>query len=412
MGEDSGQVLLRMVRRHWIERSGEWMEDPQAFPIREAVPLALNFADPHAAQDVVDAWLVDQFKRARSQTALRHLYWLDRFLQVYVSRTDFMSTELGIFSAAVPPNYGHKKWDYPSFRGKVLPKILPADGGRLSVIEETGAGKTHMFLGFGEWALEKGRHLIVNFQPVQDRTGQYSDRIHCIRRGSDLLRVYAKTPVGSEFLFIMDEPEGGIKAGNSKGVNHWTTFTNFIRKFNMDVAEIWHDEKEQYRAGREAEGKKVYRIRKPERDTAVIEGKEVRYDVRGIPPHDFLDYDDGAVGTFLMDVNMGLLVDKLATAKDEAERKAMILECLEDPRYLLDEYVDHEDGPLGIRDVVAAILEHDEPQLNAHGNVDRDWVRHEFGLPVRDAGFAAKQATKALKERNGQEESEAVEAAE
>lgn len=390
--------LLRMVRYHFTQRVSEWCADPYSFPEDEMMPLALNFNGGRAIE-VADVLLLEHFKRLPDEpdlVDLRKLFKFDLTLQQLAKSENKHATEIGLFAAAVPPDYGKLEWEYTDWARKVLPNILRGEGARVSMAAGTGAGKTHLFNLWGEWALEQGRVVMVNFKPCTDPRGTYGpDRLVYVRTLSDVWRVMAENP-GKKFLLCVDEPESALRGSASLGVVNWSNFLHFIRKWRLDIVEIWHDRNEQYKAGREATGGKIWDLEKTDRDRFSLKGNDKTFHVTNVPALSFIEYDHRANGTFNADLDMGYFQHHLGDMESDGARRAKVLELLKDPRSYLKKWqddVESEDSdPYDA--AIVEVREDPAPFLNQKGNVDADLVYQRFkatGLTHRSASGLAKK---------------------
>lgn len=408
---DHGSEILRMVRRAGVLRRADWLRFPETFPVHEAPALIMDVADPGSAQDAIDFWLIQEFRKAGpaiSQATCNRLWWMDRFFQGLVGGLgQVMQTELGYASVLTDPSYQHNSWPWDRWRSK-LQTILMDQGNRIAMTGNMGAGKTHLAFLAAEIVLESGAHVIANMgqvAPKGDDDAGFASRIHHAVTLSAIIRLWAEAPEGTHFLVVVDEPESMLRGSSSRAVKHWSSFANFLRKMHMVVWEIWHDETEIYRNMREGRGPRFYRVQKDAKATLSIRHEERVQHIYDVPSLSHLTYDDEDTGTLTVDVDMGLLMHRLSNLPGEAARKAAALAALEDEDIYLEGFGPEgsdasgpgveptpAEEPRTLRDVLDEVLADPDHYRNQRGSIDPDLVRLEHGVSHRDAQAIAKRA--------------------
>lgn len=412
MGEDSGAALLRMVRYKGIKQDADRLRDPTQQDAFEALARTIHMGDTLTANQALQAWIAGQIRELRAnprstrtdKANLSAVYY--EMKGKIQGRALLMNTELGYYSQNVGPEYGKITYYYKSWATRDQLVHLFDEGNELVLQGHVGTGKSHLAVLFMEALLQLASPrftVICNIPGIHDRTNKYTQRLHHVTLLSEILRIWSTLPEEARIYLVLDEPEANLRGGHTKSVNTFMDFRYMIRKLGIAKLEIWHTEGEQYKAIREERSEKLFRIKKDDKATFTLESlvrdATVTQRVESVPPLAFLGFAHRGMGSIDVDVNMNLLIRRLAKLHEVPEMKRAVRESLSDSRYFLPEYrndmeprrrrrkASKDDG------VIQAILANPDRYLGARGsNFDRHKVRRAFRLTTRDAERLAHDA--------------------
>jgi hypothetical protein len=335
MGEDSTSKMLRMVRYEAIMQDAERLRSPLDQDANEALARTIHLGSSPIAKRALLAWGQRQWRRLKQDPhhtrgdRQRLKATLEEMWSKIEGRFTVMSTELGYYSGNVGPDYGTVVHDWASWAAPAhLGKLFRA-GNELLIRGHMGAGKTHLAVLFMEVLLDVKDPqwvVITNVSGVQDKTGEYANRIHHVSLLSEILRVWTELPEGTRIFLVLDEPESNLRGGSTSGVKAYQDFRYMIRKLGIAKTEIWHSVSEQYKSIREDDSESVYRIQK---DTPTSfefsghsKGDAYTQRVEGVPKTSRLVFATEGMGSIDIDVNMAQLIKRIAKLHVVSEMKA------------------------------------------------------------------------------------------
>jgi hypothetical protein len=407
--------MLRMVRYQAIQQDADRLRNPFAQDPMEALARTIHMGDRDTARRVLVDWMndkLDELKErdppATSQDYIRLRAIFQEMRSKIDGRLTVMSTELGYYSGNVGPDYGKTvhlwtTWATPSHLGKLF-----RAGNELLIQGHMGTGKTHLAVLFMEalLAIQETRFVIItNVSGVQDKTGEYKDRIFHVSLLSEILRKWAELPEGTRIFLVLDEPESNLRGGSTSGVKAYQDFRYMIRKLGIAKTEIWHSFSEQYKSIREDDSDHVYRIMKDAQTgfdfAGHAKGEAYTQRVEGVPETQKLTFATEGMGSIDVDVNMAQLIKRIATLYVVGDMKKEVQAALADSLTYRKEYRD----PATVQaeeaaakeaqdaDYVRQILANPEKFQDTKGpGFDEEKVRRAFGLTYRDAKYLTLRA--------------------
>jgi hypothetical protein len=413
LGEDEGGRLLRMVRWHAMMMDAQRLRNPFDQDPDEALSRTIHMGDGNSARKALVKWAREAIQELRARPKATRRQWKSlratytEMAAKIDGRLSIMPTELGYYSQNVAPDFGKQMRTYAGWATpRRLEKVFQ-EGHELLIQGHMGTGKTHLAVLLMEQllALQKTTFVVItNVSGVQDPAGTYSPRIHHISLLSEILRIWTELPEETKIFLVIDEPESNLRGGSSKGVKAYQDFRYMIRKLGIAKAEIWHNISEQYKSIREDDSESVFRIMKDTQAsfdyTRNIRGETITQRIQGVPGIARLQFATRGIGSIDVDVNMAVLIRRIAKLHVLSDIKAEVRAALDDPRTMLGDYRD-EDALKAEEAAAQAAREEDwivqilaEPSrfLDSRGAVDVDKLRRAFHVTYRDAQHLAEQA--------------------
>jgi hypothetical protein len=326
---------------------------------------------------IIDYFLAEitrQLEMDASIEAIRDTIWrAETLLGIHEKINTVMVTELGLFGAMVPLDFGKERMTFVDFCDANFTRICYA-GSHTIIKGGKGKGKTNLAGALAHYSRKRGFVVAMNIPLVTTEEG-YED-VHEIYMMSELLQLRLETPFNIPILLIIDEAEPLWKRilGNTREHRHLNDFENLTRHFNIAMVSIWHYKRDLPDILlTQIEDEDATMIVKDRKETALTSGI-VGCQIVDIPksPIPYLSEGETSMGTFHMDVDIKKALQTTMGIKDNEKARAVLAAALQDQTILLDDYAEELESSKPLSLVMVEILE-DFPSYVSPTGKTIDW---------------------------------------